>query len=111
MDKTAKLFPLEENKHPYATKSENDARIVKLGNTTHIYMTAIRSHFKPDIIEARTGETLYFHVTNLEQDYDIPHGFAIGGAPNMTNLLIMPGHDPAVLANAIEAGHLSKEFK
>jgi glyoxylase-like metal-dependent hydrolase (beta-lactamase superfamily II) len=27
------------------------------------------------------------------------------------NLLIMPGHDPAVLASAIEAGHLSKEFK
>jgi glyoxylase-like metal-dependent hydrolase (beta-lactamase superfamily II) len=26
-------------------------------------------------------------------------------------MLIMPGHDPAVLANAIEAGHLSKEFK
>lgn len=91
MDKTAKLYPLEENKHPYATKSESEAKIVRLGSTIHIYMTAIRSHFKPDIIEARTGETLYFHVTNLEQDYDIPHGFAIGGAPNMTNLLIMPG--------------------
>lgn len=27
------------------------------------------------------------------------------------DMLIMPGHDPAVLANAIEAGHLSEEFK
>jgi glyoxylase-like metal-dependent hydrolase (beta-lactamase superfamily II) len=27
------------------------------------------------------------------------------------DMLIMPGHDPAVLASAIEAGHLSKEFK
>lgn len=27
------------------------------------------------------------------------------------DLFIMPGHDPAVLAGAIEAGHLSKEFK
>jgi glyoxylase-like metal-dependent hydrolase (beta-lactamase superfamily II) len=27
------------------------------------------------------------------------------------DMLIMPGHDPAVLANAIEAGHLSKEFR
>jgi glyoxylase-like metal-dependent hydrolase (beta-lactamase superfamily II) len=27
------------------------------------------------------------------------------------DMLIMPGHDPAVLAGAIEAGHLSKEFK
>jgi hypothetical protein len=26
-------------------------------------------------------------------------------------ILIMPGHDPAVLAGAIEAGHLLEEFK
>jgi glyoxylase-like metal-dependent hydrolase (beta-lactamase superfamily II) len=27
------------------------------------------------------------------------------------DMLIMPGHDPAVLASAIDAGHLSREFK
>ncbi|MDZ4728271.1 MAG: Sec-dependent nitrous-oxide reductase [Leptospira sp.] len=91
MDKTTKLYPLEENNHPYAVKSEKDTRVVREGGAVHVYMTAIRSHFKPDTIEARSGETLYFHVTNLEQDYDIPHGFAISGAPNMPNLLIMPG--------------------
>jgi nitrous-oxide reductase len=91
MDKTVKLYPLEENKHPYAVKNEKDSRVVREGGAVHVYMTAIRSHFKPDTIEARVGETLYFHVTNLEQDYDIPHGFAIAGAVNMPNLLIMPG--------------------
>ena len=31
-----------------------------------------------------------FHVTNLEQDFDVPHGLAVMGAPN-AELLIMPG--------------------
>lgn len=91
MDKAAKIYPLEENKHPYAVKNEKDARVVREGNTVRVYMTQIRSHFKPDIIEVKRGDTVYFHVTNLEQDFDIPHGFAIGGAPEMPNLLIMPG--------------------
>ncbi len=36
------------------------------------------------------GDTVYFHVTNIEQDWDIPHGFAVYGA-RTSNLLIMPG--------------------
>ena len=36
------------------------------------------------------GETLYFHVTNLEQDWDVPHGFAVMGA-RPAELLVMPG--------------------
>ncbi|EQA47165.1 nitrous-oxide reductase, Sec-dependent [Leptospira broomii serovar Hurstbridge str. 5399] len=91
MDKAAKIYPLEENKHPYAIKSEKDARIIREGNVVRVLMTQIRSHFKPDTIEVRKGDTVYFHVTNLEQDFDIPHGFAINGAPEMPNLLIMPG--------------------
>ncbi|MBT8401226.1 MAG: nitrous oxide reductase, partial [Rhodothermia bacterium] len=31
-----------------------------------------------------------FHVTNLEQDWDVPHGFAILGMAT-AELLIMPG--------------------
>jgi nitrous-oxide reductase len=56
-----------------------------------VYMTAIRSHFSPDNIEGiRMGDEVYFHVTNLEQDWDVPHGFAVKGAIN-AELLIMPG--------------------
>ena len=33
---------------------------------------------------------MYFHVTNLEQDWDVPHGFAMQGANN-AELLVMPG--------------------
>lgn len=86
-----KIFKLEENKHPYATLSEKDTKVVRDGNTVHIYMTTIRSHFAPDNIEGiKVGDKVYFHVTNLEQDYDVPHGISMIGA-NTSELLIMPG--------------------
>ena len=90
-DKTTKLFKLEENNHPYVAKSEREARVVRDGNDVHVYMTMIRSHFAPDNIEGiRVGDRVFFHITNLEQDYDVPHGFSMIGA-NTAELLIMPG--------------------
>jgi nitrous-oxide reductase len=90
-DKAVKIFPLEENRHPYAIKSEKERRVERKGNEVHIYMSTIRTHFAPDNIEGvRVGDRVYFHVTNLEQDWDIPHGFAILGANN-AELLVMPG--------------------
>jgi len=86
-----KLFKLEENKHPYAALTEADTKVVRDGKTVHIYMTTIRSHFAPDNIEGvKVGDKVYFHVTNLEQDYDVPHGISMIGA-NTSELLIMPG--------------------
>lgn len=86
-----KFFNISENKHPYATKGEAESKVVREGNKVHVYMTSIRSHFAPDNIEGiRVGDEVYFHVTNLEQDWDVPHGFAIKGNEN-AELLIMPG--------------------
>lgn len=86
-----KIYKIDENKHPYVTKNENDARVVRDGKKVHVYMTSIRSHFAPDNIEGiKLGDEVYFHVTNLEQDWDVPHGFAVKGANN-AELLIMPG--------------------
>jgi nitrous-oxide reductase len=86
-----KFFKIEENKHPYAAKGEKEAKVVRDGKKVHVYMTSIRSHFTPDNIEGvRVGDEVYFHLTNLEQDWDIPHGFAIKGANN-GELLVMPG--------------------
>jgi nitrous-oxide reductase len=88
---TTKIFKLEDNNHPYATKAESDAKVIREGKDVHIYMTMIRSHFAPDNIEGvKVGDRVYFHVTNLEQDYDVPHGISIIGA-NTSELLIMPG--------------------
>jgi nitrous-oxide reductase len=86
-----KFYRLDENDHPYATKKESDTRVERKGNQVHVYMTAIRSHLAPDNIEGiQVGDEVYFHVTNLEQDWDVPHGFAVMGNQN-AELLVMPG--------------------
>lgn len=88
---SVKFFKIDENKHPYVAKGEGESKVVREGNKVHVYMTAIRSHFSPDNIEGiRVGDEVLFHVTNLEQDWDVPHGFAVKGASN-AELLIMPG--------------------
>jgi nitrous-oxide reductase len=90
-EKSRKIFRLDENEHPYAAKSEAETKVVRKGNEVHIYMTMIRSHFSPDNIEGvKVGDKVFFHVTNLEQDYDVPHGVAMIGAQT-SELLIMPG--------------------
>ncbi|MEO7316088.1 MAG: Sec-dependent nitrous-oxide reductase [Ginsengibacter sp.] len=90
-DKSVKIFKLQDNKHPYAAKGEKESKVVREGNKVHVYATMIRSHFAPDNIEGiQEGDEVLFHVTNLEQDWDVPHGFAIKGALN-AELLVMPG--------------------
>ncbi len=91
MDRQVRMFPLEENTNPYAALGEGAARVERDGNVVHVYLTAIRTHFSPDNIEGiKVGDEVYFHVTNLEQDWDVPHGFAVMGAQN-SELLVMPG--------------------
>ncbi|MFA6947110.1 MAG: Sec-dependent nitrous-oxide reductase [Pedobacter sp.] len=88
---STKFFKIEENKHPYASKGESTAKVWREGNKVHINMTLMRSHLTPDNIEGvRVGDEVYFHTTNLEQDWDVPHGFAVKGALN-AELLVMPG--------------------
>lgn len=85
------IFKLDENEHPFKVSSEADTRVEREGKNVHIYMSMIRSHFSPDNIEGiKVGDKVYFHVTNLEQDYDVPHGISMIGA-NTSELLIMPG--------------------
>ena len=95
-DKQRKIYKIEENAHPYVAKGEGQTKVVREGNKVHVYMTAIRSHLTPDNIEGvRVGDEVYFHVTNLEQDWDVPHGFAIKGALN-AEALIMPGETQTI---------------
>ncbi len=102
--RSKKLYKLEDNKHPYAAVTEADTKVVRDGKTVHIYMTMIRSHFSPDNIEGiKVGDKVYFHVTNLEQDYDVPHGVSIIGA-NTSELLIMPGQTETFVWEPKEVG-------
>jgi nitrous-oxide reductase len=89
--KSKKIYRLDENKHPYAVLSPDEARVERKGKEVHIYMSTIRSHFTPDNIEGiKVGDKVYFHITNHEQDFDVPHGFAMIGQ-NTSEILVMPG--------------------
>jgi nitrous-oxide reductase len=101
---STKIFKIEENQHPYAALGEPKTKVERKGNEVHVYMTAIRSHLTPDNIEGvRLGDEVYFHVTNLEQDWDVPHGFAIKGAIN-AEILIMPGETQTLKWKPDEVG-------
>ena len=103
-DKQLKTYDLMNNKDPFAVKSEKETRVVRQGHALHVYMTAIRSHFVPDNIEgAQVGDSIFFHVTNIEQDWDVPHGFAVTGARN-SELLVMPGQTRTLLWVPEEVG-------
>ncbi len=90
-DKQVKFFDINKNHHEFVAMGEKKTNVVRNGNRVDVWMTAIRSHLTPDNIEGvYVGDEVYFHVTNLEQDWDIPHGFAIKNNPG-AELLIMPG--------------------
>jgi nitrous-oxide reductase len=96
-DKQLKFYPLAENSDPFGLKSEADASVKRAGKRVDIRMAAIRSHFTPDNIEGvQVGDSVYFHITNVEQDWDVPHGFAMIGMQN-AEALVMPGATRTVL--------------
>lgn len=97
MKNSKKIYRLEENNHPYGIKTPAESRVERNGNEVHIYMSTIRSHFTPDNIEGiKVGDKVFFHITNHEQDFDVPHGFAMIGQ-NTSELLIMPGQTKSSL--------------
>jgi nitrous-oxide reductase len=64
-------------------------RIERQEDGVHVYMTAVRSHFSPDIVRVKEGDTVHLHITNVEQAKDATHGFAIGS--HNINLSLEPG--------------------
>ena len=95
-EKQVKFFKLSENRHPYVVRAESETGIQRTGKTVHVTMVAIRSHFAPDNIEGvQVGDTVKFHVTNIEQDWDILHGFAVLGMQN-AELILQPGETKTV---------------
>ena len=90
-EKSVKFHRLSESTHPEVVKAESETGVRREGKTVHVKMAAIRSHFAPDNIEGiQVGDTVLFHVTNIEQDWDILHGFAVFGAAN-AELIVGPG--------------------
>jgi nitrous-oxide reductase len=96
-DRQVKIYDLSHNTDPWAARGESEAGITRRGRTVHVKMTAIRSHFMPDNIEGiQVGDSVYFHITNVEQDWDVPHGFAVTGINN-AEVLVMPGQTRSIV--------------
>lgn len=90
-DKQVRTYPLAENAHPMVSRSVNEVGVERRGGTVHVKMVAFRTRFMPDVLEGiQVGDTVKFHVTNIEQDWDVLHGFAILGMTT-SELILAPG--------------------
>jgi nitrous-oxide reductase len=93
--------PLTGEKDPDAVVG-GEERIERGPDGVHVYMTAVRSHFKPDIVRVKEGDTVHLHITNVEQAKDATHGFGID-AYNI-NLSLEPGKHSNVTFVADQPG-------
>ncbi|KAB2889902.1 MAG: Sec-dependent nitrous-oxide reductase [Kofleriaceae bacterium] len=109
--KADKIKPIEiypPGEDPIANETAEHAvtggkeRVERKADGVHVYMTAIRSHFTPDVVRVKAGDKVFWHLTNLEQAYDATHGFAIH-AFNI-NLSIEPGEHADVTFVADKPG-------
>lgn len=97
VSRSKRIYEIGENQHPHKVTSEGETRVIREGDIVRVYMTSIRSHFAPDNIEGiKVGDKVYIHLTNLEQDWDTPHGISVLGAQN-AELLVMPGQTETLL--------------
>ena len=64
-------------------------RIERRPDGVHVYMTVVRSHFTPDTVRVKQGETVHLHISNVEQAYDATHGFGLSSFN--VNLSLEPG--------------------
>ena len=68
--------PLTDAKAAFPVEGGKE-RIERRPDGVHVFMTAVRSHFTPDLIRVNEGDNVHIHITNLEQAQDATHGFAI----------------------------------
>jgi len=70
--------PIKRGPDPHVVAGGQE-RVEAREDGVHVYVTAVRSHFTPDIIRVKEGDTVHLHITNLEQAKDATHGFGISG--------------------------------
>jgi nitrous-oxide reductase len=100
--KPIEVYPKAENTDPNAVWEAKDTGVTRNGNVIEVKMLAIRSHFTPDKIEAKVGDELVIHVTNVEQTPDMIHGFGI--VEQNVNLVLDPGETKTVRLKMTKSG-------
>ncbi len=93
--------PLKQAVDPNAPQVGQE-RIERRGNTVEIWMTAVRSHYKPERVEVKKGDHVIWHITNVDRARDATHGFALPGYN--INLSIEPGETTTIEFDADQAG-------
>lgn len=80
---TIEIYEKDESKEN-AVWNQEDTRIVRDGDEVHVYGVAMRSKFifdaeaeRPDAVTVKEGDRVFFHITNIDLDEDITHGFGI----------------------------------
>lgn len=97
-------------KSPYFVERGKE-RVERKGTTVTVWMTAMRSSFRPDIIRVKKGDTVVLHISNTEKQKDATHGFAIPQYNIQTS--VDPGETVTVRFVATKAGafsHYCTEF-
>jgi len=97
--------PTTDAKSPTSIASEQEARIVRKPGRVEVWMNVVRSHFTPDIVQAKVGDKVIIHLTNTERTPDATHGFAI---PTRNVMLSLdPGESTTVEFIADKPGSFS----
>ncbi len=96
------VYPRSESTHPHAVWQLDQAEVTRTGNVVEAKVVAVRSRFGPEKIEARVGDELVLHVTNVEQSTDMIHGFAI--SEHNMNVIIDPGETKTIRMKLTKPG-------
>ncbi len=101
--KPIEVYPQKENNDPNAVWKMEDAVVKRTGaNNVEVKLIAVRSRFMPDRIDAKVGDTLTVHITNVEQTSDMIHGFAI--SEHNLNVVMDPGETRTVQVKLTKPG-------
>ncbi len=79
-----------------------EEKIVRNGKNVEIWMSVIRSHYTPDLVEINQGDHVVWHLTSLERTPDATHGFAVPGYN--INLSLEPGESQTIEFDANQDG-------
>ena len=90
---------LEHSQHAITQGQE---RVERRPGVTEVWMSALRSHFNPDVLRVRKGDRVIIHITNVETSRDTTHGFTVSGFNIQTSL--EPGETTTVEFVAERAG-------
>lgn len=94
--------PHTQSVNPKAPMPGDEKVVREPDGKVHVYMTVVRSHFTPENVEVEEGDTVVWHLNNLEQAPDATHGFCVAGFN--INLSLEPGEYTRLEFKADRAG-------